>query len=313
MSWEIVGQNPDGSYQLKDPSTGQVSSMGSGAAQGPSLASAATSLGVNKAAGAAYDAIKGSIGGSASSAGGAATGNASLDTLMTPGGPGLGNVGTASAAPSLSGILAGAYTGYQQAKGVQDVVKNGTLTTPQSLALALPTFGASLLVNPINSMTKSHTRGEEHERDALRAQGINILDDPNAPHGKSWELNQAFAQSRNVKDLTGKDITGAADFYAQIPGYQNLNDATRQKIAQDALTRGLVTEGHGKINLTSDPTLLAEASQPIMPSAPQGGVSPRTAKKARAAAVLSNIDPAQTTNGSRFDLMAAGKIQNPYA
>ena len=62
-----------------------------------------------------------------------------------------GSATLGSALPAL-GVAAGAYTGYQQLKGAQNILKGGDLNTQQQVALALPTFGASLLYNPVKKM-----------------------------------------------------------------------------------------------------------------------------------------------------------------
>lgn len=86
----------------------------------------------------------------------------------TPNAPGL----FAAGGPALqsAGIAAGAYTGYQQAQGAANALKNKPLSVQEQVALALPTFGASFLVNPAQKFFGSGKDGAQQDRDAIRAQ-----------------------------------------------------------------------------------------------------------------------------------------------
>lgn len=68
---------------------------------------------------------------------------------FAPSSPTLMGSTTAGAALPYAGIAAGAYTGAQQASGVNDFFQGKPLDIKQQAALALPTFGASFLANPI--------------------------------------------------------------------------------------------------------------------------------------------------------------------
>ncbi len=88
--------------------------------------------------------LKGLGGGSAAASTGGATtaGTASAAGAAAgaaaEGGSLLGGVG-------LGGIAAGGYTGYQQIKGAQNALKGKDMSMPEKVALALPTFGTSLV------------------------------------------------------------------------------------------------------------------------------------------------------------------------
>lgn len=73
-----------------------------------------------------------------------------------------GTVG-ASFLPAL-GIAAGAYTGMQQFGGAKNAFQGKKLTGMQQAALALPTFGASLLWNHIPGLTHVSTKEQEQKR-----------------------------------------------------------------------------------------------------------------------------------------------------
>lgn len=80
----------------------------------------------------------------------------------------------ASALPSFGGALpaagyaAGAATGYNQLKGLSEIASNEPLTVGESAALALPTFGASLLYNPARKAFGSKKGADQVHRDKLR-------------------------------------------------------------------------------------------------------------------------------------------------
>lgn len=76
-------------------------------------------------------------------------------------------------------IPAGAATGAAQAMGVANAVQNKPLSVAEQAALALPTFGASFLVNPAQRLFGSSKGKEQLGRDAVRKrlQGIGFLDD----------------------------------------------------------------------------------------------------------------------------------------
>ena len=82
---------------------------------------------------------------------------------------------------------------------------------------------------------------------AAEAQAMDFVGlDPNGIH-----VNNKFKNSRNVKDLTVNDITGASPFFEKYGndwlGKMSLEE--RNKIAQDSLDRGAVSEGNGVINV----------------------------------------------------------------
>ena len=150
---------------------------------------------------------------------------------------------------SLPGIGAGAYTGYQQAKGVKAAVKGDKLSSTQEAALALPTFGGSYLVNPAKKLFGGKsTHQEEAARQKLIDAGVNVVN----PGTKEWENNAKFAQSRQESDLTGKDIMHAASLYNLSPDYAKADAAKQEAIANEALKQGLIREEHGQIDLGSN-------------------------------------------------------------
>ena len=250
------------------------------------------------------------------------------ELLGTASGTGYGGAAAPTGASTLGGmgaIAAGAYTGYQQYGGVKNAIAGKNLSGLQQAALALPTFGLSFLANPISSMTKSHTRGEQHQRDALIAQGINVPTDPNAQDGKHWEANPIFAQTRNEADLTGSDIKDASDFYAMIPNYSKFSDAQKEKTAQQALNMGIINESKGKINvgLQDSPqyqqwvTQMSQAVDSGSSGATSGTSSGGTssadvakAQKKQTAMSMLALSP-EVTQGTRYDYGEIAK--NPYA
>lgn len=72
--------------------------------------------------------------------------------------------------------------------------------------------------------------------------------------------NNKFANSRDVKDLTAKDIWGYSAFFDKFGNdwMGKLNPAQREAIANKALQRGAVREHHGTIDINWSPELEAD-------------------------------------------------------
>lgn len=140
-----------------------------GAGAGASAAGSGASAGAGSAlSGGAPTAAEianiGNTGNSFLSTGAGSAGASSAEAAGTAAGSG----GLASAGLGAAGIAAGAYTGYQQGKGVYNAMKGDDLDIQQQLALALPTFGASLLYNPVKNMFGSGKGEEQLGRDQWR-------------------------------------------------------------------------------------------------------------------------------------------------
>lgn len=73
-------------------------------------------------------------------------------------------------------------------------------------------------------------------------------------------VNNKFAESRNTKDLTGKDIWGYSAFFDKFGNdwLQKFNAKQREDIANKALQRGVVKEGRGSIDVNWSPELEAD-------------------------------------------------------
>lgn len=98
------------------------------------------------------EAIAASQAGDAAAATSALGGGAAGSGVTSSGIMGTGIGGSAGVALPAAGIAAGAYTGYQQGKGIYDAMKGEDLDMQQQIALALPTFGASFLYNPVKKL-----------------------------------------------------------------------------------------------------------------------------------------------------------------
>jgi hypothetical protein len=174
--------------------------------------------------------------------------------------------------------------------------------------------GLGLLANVLGIGGESRTKGEEKLRDKLEEQGIVV---PNSDT-KEWENNPVFRESRQESDLTGKDIIHAADFYAQIPGYDKLNATKQEALANEALKRGLVQEKLGKINLSLDSAYqdfiknqLTPTPQPQTQNREIASENARRRKKATLDAIMPEI-MAPVTKSPRYDLNPGALINNPY-
>lgn len=91
----------------------------------------------------------------------------------------------------------------------------------------------------------------------------------NNPKDGGW-VNNKFSQSRDEKDLVGKDLIGYASF-AEKFGKDWLDKYSldqKDKIAQKALDLGLVDEHHGTIDVKWNPEIEEYAKTIIAPPAP---------------------------------------------
>lgn len=214
------------------------------------------------------------------------TGVAGLDTIVpaattTTGAAGAGAGLTGGV--GMGGITAGAYTGYQQLKGAQNIGKGEDLDWQQQAALALPTFGLSLLYNPAKKFFGfggQSTHQEEKLRNDLAKRGINVAN----AGVKEWELNDKFKQTRNEADLTAKDIINSAQLYDKIPNYAALSTAQKEAIANEALKNKLVREHHGTIQINPNDAFnkfaASQVAAPVAAPTTGGGGQRRAQKKA---------------------------------
>lgn len=97
--------------------------------------------------------------------------NSSIATPMAGSAGGSGYLGL-TGAPSYASLSypAGAYTGYQQLKGVGDVAENKPMSLQEQAALALPTFGLSLAYNPVRKYFGSTKGKDQLARDEVRGE-----------------------------------------------------------------------------------------------------------------------------------------------
>ncbi len=225
-------------------------------AEQPNMAGDIIKLGAGTAAG---HAIKSGIGSLFASApatpvvlGAPAVGSASAATTAAAGAGGLGS----NAALGLAGAGAfGLYDLFSNKRGgvrgpLQGAASGAAIgsTLPGIGTLVGAGVGGLLGLGQSIFGGKSKTKVEQDRRDALREQGIDLGDT------KGWELNEAFKQSRNEADLTGKDITQAATLYGIFGDkWKNSTEESRIKVADEALKRGLIREHHGTIDLTDQP------------------------------------------------------------
>ncbi len=154
-------------------------------------------------------------------------------------------------AGSVLGPLAAGVTAYDLFTKKQTPL-GGAAKGALAGTMVAPGIGTAIggLVGLASSfMNKGYSKREEDNRRKLLEQsGINLGD------AKAWELNEAFKKSRKESDLTGKDITTAADLYLKLgPAYANASEEQKTKVAQEALNRGLIREHNGGISLTDRP------------------------------------------------------------
>ena len=211
-----------------------------------------------------------------------------------PGSVGLGPLAAVAGATYLGG-----KAGY-------DMLKGKTPGTPGRVVLGMATGGLSELANSLNH--KSATRVEEHLRDKLAGEGITVPTNPDAPHGKAWELNPEFASTRDESKLKSGDVKDAAWLYANVPDYAKYSDDQKNKIASEWL-KGGVREHHGTIegSVTPGLTSLLDSYKNPAPTA-NAGESRRDRTRSKAQSLLSLLPMAPTTYAPDY----SSKIKNPY-
>lgn len=280
-----------GSQLIKDPS-GLVGGF----------AGIPNALGLGGATEAASGAAASSAG--ASGLGGGVAGAPGMPQIVGTESPGLlGSLWGGGGAPEIAGqgwlgggglgmaaaIPAGAFTGYQQATGIADALKGDDMSFMQEAALALPTFGASFLVDPVKDMfgwgDQDMWKTEGNRLRELQEQGVNIpqsLIDQMPTSGRSFDemqrgdlaadfigrdannqwVNNKFNMSRDVADLRPEDIVGYAAFWEKDPGWESRPLDERLQIADRALKEGAVSEHHGTIDLSDQFSVSPQAAVP---------------------------------------------------
>lgn len=171
-------------------------------------------------------------------------------------------------------VAGGAYTGYQQATGLNDFAQGNKLDAQQKVALALPTFGASLVSDQIQDALgfgdSDKFKTEYNRTKALQDKGVKwfgqmaepksgrskeeLLNKSVAPDfvGKTEDgtwVNNKFSQSRNVADLKPEDTWGYAA-HGELLGnaYQEATGDQRWDYNNRLLQEGLLDEHHGTID-----------------------------------------------------------------
>lgn len=273
---------------------------------GGSGAAAAGATAATAATGAAIPAAPtilgaGAVGGSGAAAGGAGA---------AAGGLGSGAMGMLGPA---AGIGAGALMAYGSVRGIDKIMKGEEMNFGEQAALALPTFGASLLYNKFRRKPK--TEVEDKRVRELTEKGVRGFDkifkktdDPNAWYRNDlaadhigmaqdgeWNNNK-FAQSRDVNDLRAEDVWGYGAWGEKF-GNQWLEGASeeqRRQIANEALKRQLIKEHHGTIDIGADASF-DQYAQDVM-----GGKAPAQQAQAPAPQLRANANPPLPPGGQFY-------------
>jgi len=186
----------------------------------------------------------------------------------------LANAGSMGALP-VAGILGGTALGV---KGALDTIKGddtkGALDWGSRATIGIATGGLSEGYRALDGLfgSKDTWKTEGNRLNSLADDGTyipqNLLDEM-PTGGRSREeltrqdlamdfvgrddagawVNNKFAQSRDVADLQPEDIVNYAAFAENDPEWFNKPLEDRLVIAQQALQKGAVSEGHGSINI----------------------------------------------------------------
>lgn len=192
------------------------------------------------------------------------------------GGGGATGAGIGASIGPAAAIAAGAYTGFQQATGAKDFVQGKRLTTPQKVALALPTFGTSLFSDQIQDAfglgSKERFKTEQNRFDKLKKKGVTNLPSYQtlnkgrsraellnkslpaefigmSPEGQ-W-VNNKFSQSRDMADSEGRDWWGYSA-HPELLGnaYMDASEQQRLDYNNRLLKENLLREHHGTVDYT---------------------------------------------------------------
>lgn len=223
----------------------------------------------------------------------ASTGATAVGSATTASGaPGIlmsdGTIVAASKGSGLGGLAAGfapyagvAAGGLLLGKGVKDLFNGSSGKGLEGKAgratLGIATGGLSEIARLAGLGDHESTEDERKRRfKALQDKGVRMHQSaPDAPtkskdgyynyddsqaedfvglteNGK-W-TNNAFAKSRDVKDLKAEDIWGHSSFYEQYGNdwLEKFSEDERRNIAQAYLDQGRVSEGRGQIELSGD-------------------------------------------------------------
>lgn len=309
--------------------------------QNPSMQQAAQ--GANDSAGTAAGSYVGSSLANSGAADGAIDGGiASLEdgsTLMADGsvvGPGTGWGGGVGPA----GIVAGAYTGYQQAKGVKDAVNGKKLSAQEQAALALPTFGGSLVWNHTPWANHKSTKEIQDERfanlskqglagyndyatmrrakeaDATKRYGNNAGYRPDlAPDYVGFDpegnfVNNKFAKSRDEKDLHEENTVGQDFNWEEDPNWATAYDkAQRREIQRQYIAKGLIREHQGTYDLIDK-----EAARAIREDVKKNWKPPKDGAKAPAQSQSQQTTkPAETNIPIDPATQSQQSVKTPYS
>ncbi len=203
------------------------SATGGGVIATPGPAASLVSTG---SAGSAGGALTFASEGAAQQAGYTAIGTAADGGVIAT--PTAGLLSAGSPLLTASGVLAGAYTGYQQISGIQSALQNKPLSIQEQAALALPTFGASLVYNPIKEFFDSGKDSRQQARDGFREYGaeIGLFKKPTEEQQEQlgMEGNSYYAQLAD-----GSFYNVGTDGGAKLPNYGVNLDGKNERMTYD--------------------------------------------------------------------------------
>lgn len=159
-----------------------------------------------------------------------------------------GTVG-ASFLPAM-GVAAGAYTGMQQFGGAKNAFQGKKLSGMQQAALALPTFGMSLLWNHIPGLTHKSTKEHIAERwGGLAEKGVNGAQEAflaaHSPEDNGiWKEGPGQGQKWNWETAVERAKANPSEFRGAYGNFDTFgNDwATYDPSQQDAIVQRLIQE-----------------------------------------------------------------------
>ena len=269
-----------GQQLIKDPSSlvpniGNIFGGGSAGAEAAGTAAGTAQAAEMGSAGSAINA--GGLATNAANTSGASTSPGFLGSIWGSGGApevaGQGWLGGGGALGTAAGVAAGGLTGLEQIKGLEGMLHGDRLSNTEAAALALPTFGASLLYNPVRSFfDKDKWKTEGNRLGELADQGVYIpqnLLDSRPTGGRSTDemqrkdladdyigrdaagncVNNKFNQSRDIKDSRPEDWVNYAVWAEHDPTWYSKPLDERLKIVDGYLQSGALKEHHGSLDV----------------------------------------------------------------
>jgi hypothetical protein len=224
-----IGASLGGAY-LASGALGSSAGAGTTAGVGGALGGATTGAGIASTA----PAVSGAVPAMPQLIG--ATPATGLGAQLGSTGATLGGGAIGPSALLAGGLAAGAGTGFLQGQGLYNAVRGRDMNIGQEAALALPTFGASFLVDPVRSLFGSKKEGERIARKEGRKGFQN-----------AGLMNQDSRSRYNLADGSQYDISTREDKKAYNVDWAGDNANRDEQVGLTNVLANALVGGGGKL------------------------------------------------------------------